>query len=169
MGVPHERVSPAGQGAVAWMPAQLCPNQPCRCLPSSTDQLSALASCHSPPQALQHVMEGCGEAFRPHLDDSLRRLIYRALAHPNRFIRCAGGLGRNHSVHTAQQVSVYCCCCRLARPVGHIAHHPHLYSCLPPTARPATSWGQCQTKLSTAGSIALPDEIAPTVCHDPPQ
>lgn len=35
-------------------------------------------------------MEGCGEAFRPHLDDSLRRLIYRALAHPNRFIRCAG-------------------------------------------------------------------------------
>lgn len=42
------------------------------------------------PQALQHVMEGCGEAFRPHLDDSLRALIYRALAHPNRFIRCGG-------------------------------------------------------------------------------
>lgn len=40
-------------------------------------------------QALQHVMEGCGEAFRPHLDDPLRRLVYRALAHPNRFIRCA--------------------------------------------------------------------------------
>lgn len=39
------------------------------------------------PQALQHVMEGCGEAFRPHLDDSLRALIYRALGHPNRFIR----------------------------------------------------------------------------------
>ncbi|KAI7841245.1 hypothetical protein COHA_005082 [Chlorella ohadii] len=38
-------------------------------------------------RALQHVMEGCGEAFRPHLDDPLRRLVYRALAHPNRFIR----------------------------------------------------------------------------------
>jgi hypothetical protein len=34
-------------------------------------------------------MEGCGEAFRPHLDDPLRQLIYRALLHPNRFIRCA--------------------------------------------------------------------------------
>jgi hypothetical protein len=31
-------------------------------------------------------MEGCGKAFRPHLDASLRQLIYRALAHPNRFI-----------------------------------------------------------------------------------
>ena len=40
-----------------------------------------------PAQALQHVMEGCGEAFRPHLDDPLRQLIYRALMHPNRFIR----------------------------------------------------------------------------------
>ena len=38
-------------------------------------------------QALQHIMEGCGEAFRPHLDDPLRQLIYRALGHPNRFIR----------------------------------------------------------------------------------
>ncbi|EFN56492.1 expressed protein [Chlorella variabilis] len=38
-------------------------------------------------RALQHVMEGCGEAFRPYLDDSLRQLVYRALAHPNRFIR----------------------------------------------------------------------------------
>jgi hypothetical protein len=54
-----------------------------------------LNACHCAPtpaataclQALQHIMEGCGEAFRPHLDASLRQLIYRALAHPNRFIR----------------------------------------------------------------------------------
>ncbi|KAL4425118.1 hypothetical protein ABPG77_008223 [Micractinium sp. CCAP 211/92] len=38
-------------------------------------------------RALQHMMEGCGAAFRPHLDDPLRQLIYRALGHPNRFIR----------------------------------------------------------------------------------
>ncbi|PSC73633.1 ARM repeat-containing [Micractinium conductrix] len=38
-------------------------------------------------RALQHMMEGCGEAFRPHLDAPLRELIYRALGHPNRFIR----------------------------------------------------------------------------------
>jgi hypothetical protein len=38
-------------------------------------------------QALQHMMEGCGDAFRPYLDDSLRLLIYRALYHPNRFVR----------------------------------------------------------------------------------
>ena len=38
-------------------------------------------------RALQHVMEGCGAEFQPHLDAALRATIYRALLHPNRFVR----------------------------------------------------------------------------------
>lgn len=32
-------------------------------------------------------MEGCGSAFSPQLDEPLRALIYKALLHPNRFVR----------------------------------------------------------------------------------
>jgi hypothetical protein len=38
-------------------------------------------------RALQHVMEGCGPAFLPHLGPDLRATVYRALLHPNRFVR----------------------------------------------------------------------------------
>jgi hypothetical protein len=38
-------------------------------------------------RALQHIMEGCGPDFAPRLDDDLRRLVYKALLHPNRFVR----------------------------------------------------------------------------------
>ena len=39
-------------------------------------------------RALQHIMEGCGgPQFRPYIDASLRALVYRALRHPNRFVR----------------------------------------------------------------------------------
>lgn len=38
-------------------------------------------------RALQHIMEGCGPAFKPCLDSSLRALVYRAILHPNRFVR----------------------------------------------------------------------------------
>ena len=38
-------------------------------------------------RALQGVMEGCGAAFAPCLTLELRSLIYKALLHPNRFVR----------------------------------------------------------------------------------
>ena len=38
-------------------------------------------------RALQHLMEGCGLAFRPHLDKPLRALIFQSQLHPNRFVR----------------------------------------------------------------------------------
>ncbi len=41
-------------------------------------------------QALQQVMEGCGPSFKPHVTPTLRALLYRALLHPNRFVRETG-------------------------------------------------------------------------------
>jgi hypothetical protein len=41
-------------------------------------------------QALQKIMEGCGAAFQPHVTPELRRLLFRALLHPNRFVRETG-------------------------------------------------------------------------------
>lgn len=38
-------------------------------------------------RALQGVMEGCGASFAPYLTSELRGLIYKALLHPNRFVR----------------------------------------------------------------------------------
>ena len=38
-------------------------------------------------QAMQHIIEGCGEKFQPEATPELRDLIYRALLHPNRFVR----------------------------------------------------------------------------------
>ena len=38
-------------------------------------------------RALQGIMEGCGAAFAPYLTPELRALIYKALLHPNRFVR----------------------------------------------------------------------------------
>lgn len=38
-------------------------------------------------RALQHIMEGCGAAFKPHLTPELRARVYRGLVHPNRFVR----------------------------------------------------------------------------------
>ncbi len=41
-------------------------------------------------QALRQIMEGCGERFRPHATPELRALLFRALLHPNRFVRETG-------------------------------------------------------------------------------
>jgi len=41
-------------------------------------------------RALQRMMEGSGHAFRPLVSDDLRRLVYRTLLHPNRFVRESG-------------------------------------------------------------------------------
>ncbi|KAK9917751.1 hypothetical protein WJX75_007815 [Coccomyxa subellipsoidea] len=41
-------------------------------------------------KALQKIMEGCGAAFQPHVTPELRRLLFRALLHPNRFVRETG-------------------------------------------------------------------------------
>lgn len=38
-------------------------------------------------RALQHIMESGGAAFRRYIDEDLRQLVYRALRHPNRFVR----------------------------------------------------------------------------------
>ena len=38
-------------------------------------------------RAFQHAMEGCGEDFQSSLTEDLRKLIYRGLSHPNRFVR----------------------------------------------------------------------------------
>ncbi|KAG7667191.1 hypothetical protein NADE_003012 [Nannochloris sp. 'desiccata'] len=38
-------------------------------------------------RALQGIMEGCGATFAPYLTPELRALIYKALLHPNRFVR----------------------------------------------------------------------------------
>eukprot|EP00884_Botryococcus_braunii_P015994 jgi/Botrbrau1/3078/Bobra.0070s0065.1 len=38
-------------------------------------------------KALQHIIEGCEDRFQPAVTPSLRDLIYRALLHPNRFVR----------------------------------------------------------------------------------
>lgn len=94
LGVPPPRAA-SPQHACAPSPAHARPHGGC------TRRLGAAPAAHlgapptppsprglPPPQALQHMMEGCGAAFRPHLDDPLRQLIYRALGHPNRFIRC---------------------------------------------------------------------------------
>jgi hypothetical protein len=36
---------------------------------------------------MQHIIEGCGDRFQPEVTPELRDLIYRALLHPNRFVR----------------------------------------------------------------------------------
>ncbi|KAG2450944.1 hypothetical protein HYH02_004216 [Chlamydomonas schloesseri] len=41
-------------------------------------------------KALQALVEGCGAAIGPLLDEPLRELLYRALHHPNRFVRETG-------------------------------------------------------------------------------
>ena len=38
-------------------------------------------------QALQQIIDGCGEAFQPHATPELRGVILRALLHRNRFVR----------------------------------------------------------------------------------
>jgi hypothetical protein len=38
-------------------------------------------------RALQHIIESGRAAFRPYIDGDLRQLVYRALRHPNRFVR----------------------------------------------------------------------------------
>jgi len=38
-------------------------------------------------QALQQIVEGCGGAFQAEATPQLRGLIFRALLHPNRFVR----------------------------------------------------------------------------------
>jgi hypothetical protein len=38
-------------------------------------------------QAMQHIIEGCGDRFQPEVTPGLRDLLYRALLHPNRFVR----------------------------------------------------------------------------------
>ena len=38
-------------------------------------------------RALDHIMKGYGEFFRPYLDDHILKLIFKSLKHPNRFIR----------------------------------------------------------------------------------
>lgn len=38
-------------------------------------------------RALEHIMKGCGDAFRPCLTDEILNLIYKSLKHPNRFVR----------------------------------------------------------------------------------
>ena len=35
-------------------------------------------------------MDGCGEAFFPHLTEGVRALVYEALTHDNRFVRETG-------------------------------------------------------------------------------
>lgn len=36
---------------------------------------------------MQHIIEGCGDRFQRDVTPELRDLIYRALLHPNRFVR----------------------------------------------------------------------------------
>ncbi|GAB4818455.1 hypothetical protein N2152v2_005501 [Parachlorella kessleri] len=43
-------------------------------------------------RALQHVMQGTGPAFAPHLDETLLQLIFKCVSHPNRFVREAAHL-----------------------------------------------------------------------------
>ncbi|PNH01665.1 hypothetical protein TSOC_012431 [Tetrabaena socialis] len=43
-------------------------------------------------KALQALVEGCGPAVAPHLDEPLRAVLYKALHHPNRFVRETGHL-----------------------------------------------------------------------------
>ncbi|EFJ51820.1 hypothetical protein VOLCADRAFT_120428 [Volvox carteri f. nagariensis] len=43
-------------------------------------------------KALQALVEGCGPAIGPLLDGPLRELLYKALHHPNRFVRETGHL-----------------------------------------------------------------------------
>ena len=38
-------------------------------------------------QALRKIMEACGQSFQPHLTPELRALLYKAIRHPNRFVR----------------------------------------------------------------------------------
>ena len=41
-------------------------------------------------KCLQYMVEGCGEAFQPHLDGALMDLVRTSLGHTNRFVREAG-------------------------------------------------------------------------------
>lgn len=39
---------------------------------------------------MQHIIEGCGDDFQQCVTGGLRDLVYRALLHPNRFVRETG-------------------------------------------------------------------------------
>lgn len=41
-------------------------------------------------KALEHMVEGCGDSFRPFLDQNLLHLIMKSLTHTNRFVRETG-------------------------------------------------------------------------------
>ena len=49
--------------------------------------LKAAAERMSGQQALQQIINGCGEAFQPHATPELRGVVLRALLHQNRFVR----------------------------------------------------------------------------------
>lgn len=105
------------------------PCAPCNCLqPPAPAQPSVACTL----QALQHVMEGCGEAFRPYLDDSLRQLVYRALAHPNRFIRCVRARARCMGWRVLGSKKPLLASCRPAR--RPVPRRPCSPACLPPGA-----------------------------------
>ena len=64
-------------------------------------------------KVMQCLIEGTGEAIAHHLGEHERGLIYRALLHPNRFVRETGFLTMNRSVNTKHmqiQVIIYTGC-----------------------------------------------------------
>ena len=66
------------------------------------------------PQALQHVMQGTGPAFAPHLDEPLLQLIYKCVTHPNRFVRWVSQVARVGGQRFQQRLVASllggCCC-----------------------------------------------------------